>query len=71
MGSSLRSALAVALYGVSASFAVAEPLQLSSPEKVPVGASWVIPHDFASFSFPAHFFTDYTGVYRHVIQSSF
>ncbi|KAH6976443.1 glycoside hydrolase family 79 protein [Ilyonectria sp. MPI-CAGE-AT-0026] len=61
MGSSLRLALTVAVYGVSASFAVAEPIQLSSPEKVPVGASWVVPHDFASFSFPAHFFTDYTG----------
>ena len=37
------------------------PISLSSPQKVPPGASWNVPHDFASFSFPAHWFADFAG----------
>lgn len=37
------------------------PLEVSSPSRVPAGASWNVPHDFASFSWPAHWFADYAG----------
>ena len=39
------------------------PLDIAGLEKVPAGASWNVPHDFASFSLPAHWFADYTGMY--------
>lgn len=38
-------------------------IKVSSPASVPASASWNIPHDFASFSLPAHFFADYAGRY--------
>lgn len=37
------------------------PIEVASSARVPVGASWEVPHDFASFSFPAHWFTDFCG----------
>ncbi|KAL6353092.1 hypothetical protein LRP88_13580 [Fusarium phalaenopsidis] len=65
MASVLGSVLAVALCCTPAAQAFSEPMKITSPEKLPIGASWVVPHDFASFSFPAHFFVDYTGNSTH------
>ena len=38
------------------------PIAISSPAKVPADASGYIQHDFASFSFPAHFLPDFCGM---------
>ncbi|KAI0019706.1 glycoside hydrolase family 79 protein [Xylariomycetidae sp. FL0641] len=62
---SLRSSVWAALSGLSAVAAFDYPIQVAAPEKVPGDASQIVPHDFASFSFPAHFFSDYCGNITH------
>ncbi len=63
--SSLFAAALIALAGIASAEGhkvnVNRLLAVSSPETVPVGASQVVPHDFASFSFPAHWFADFCG----------
>lgn len=61
MAPSLASASLLSLAAIAAASASPSPLVVSSPAKVPTGASWSVPHDFASFSFPAHFLKDYAG----------
>lgn len=41
--------------------AFSHPISISGPLSVPDGSSWSVPHDFASFSLPAHFFAEYAG----------
>jgi hypothetical protein len=36
-------------------------VEIRTPERVPIGASNPVEHDFASFSLPFHFFPDYAG----------
>ncbi|KAF4980457.1 hypothetical protein FDECE_17876 [Fusarium decemcellulare] len=60
MHSVLASALAVALCCAPA-LGFVKPIRVASPGKLPAGASQIVPHDFASFSFPAHFFVDFAG----------
>lgn len=40
---------------------IAKDIEIHAPEKAPPGISKPVEHDFASFSFPVHFFADYAG----------
>lgn len=44
-------------------FVVGNVVNVHAPAQVPSGASKPVPHDFASFSFPIHFFPDFAGMY--------
>lgn len=44
-------------------FVVGNVVNVHAPAQVPSGASKPVPHDFASFSFPFHFFPDFAGMY--------
>lgn len=64
---SVRSIVASAALCGLCSGAVAghHPLKFAAPTKAPSGASDVVAHDFASFSWPAHWFTDFAGNASH------
>lgn len=69
MPSSLKLAALSAF--VAAAQAFVDPIAISSPQKVPTGASWNVPHDFASFSFPAHWFADFAGMYLYFCRGTY
>lgn len=54
------------------SSAIKQAIKIQAPGDVPAGASNLVPHDFASLSFPIHFFADYTGrlYYLHTRMTS-
>lgn len=58
---SIMRTLLLASFCTALANAYTYPINISSPLSVPEASSWVVPHDFASFSLPAHFFADYAG----------
>jgi hypothetical protein len=59
------SAATAALYGLAIAGVVDRPLKFSAPVNVPSEASDVVAHDFASFSWPGHWFADFAGNASH------
>ncbi|VUC26096.1 unnamed protein product [Clonostachys rosea] len=70
MESFMTSFLTIALFCVPTVHGLVDSITITSPENLPTGASAVVSHDFASFSFPAHFFVDYAGNSTHPNQFS-
>ncbi|KAF1828565.1 glycoside hydrolase family 79 protein [Decorospora gaudefroyi] len=66
----VRSIAAAALCGAlrlstASPCSVDQALGFSAPTDVPSEASDIVPHDFASFSWPAHWFADFAGNASH------
>ncbi|KAK5163458.1 GTP-binding protein gtr2 [Saxophila tyrrhenica] len=61
MAPSIRCTTALSLLTMQATIATSETFSFSSPNKVPKGASGIVPKDFASYSWPGHWFTDFAG----------
>jgi hypothetical protein len=57
--------IATSLCGFSAGSAVKSALEFSAPLAAPPAVSDIVPHDFTSFSWPAHWFTDFAGNASH------
>lgn len=62
------SSIWLASLGLASAHAINTPLQFAAPPVVPKEASNIVRHDFASFSWPSHFFSDYAGNASHPNQ---
>lgn len=58
----MRQTLLAALFLYQRATATSDPpIRVAAPGTVPHGASQVVDHAFASFSFPAHWLPDFAG----------
>lgn len=65
--SRLTPLIASAVAALPPTAAYSNSVHISAPNLVPHGASQIIDHAFASFSFPAHWFADFTGKITHYV----